>query len=393
MVKTSQKILLVLPRFPLPADKGDKLRAWEQIRVLAEENDVYLFCVSDEPVPQAEFAALSALVREVQVVQLSSLSVLWSACRALFSGLPFQVAYYRNSEAYTKLERFVQRIDPDAVFFQLVRMATYRKAAGRRTTVLDFMDCMSHNVYLRLQTEGFPDRIFWRSEYKRLLRYEAAVQQAFTHSCIISERDRDTLPFAAKDQVQIVSNGIDLERFRPSEKVPECDLLFVGNLGYKPNIEACVWLVREILPLLHQKNVYPSLRLVGSNPDARVQELSTVKNVELYASVPDTVPYYQSARIMVAPMRINTGQQNKVLEAMACGLPVITTSNANDGIRAPEGCVCVGDTAEELAAHILSLLNDPARTREMGQRARLFVEEHFSWHTHTRVLQQLLTGN
>lgn len=389
--KAPRKILLVLPRFPLPADKGDKLRAWEQIRVLAEHNELYVFCVSDEEPDAAQLAALSALVRDICICRLSFASVLTSALGAFFSGMPFQVAYYRNAAAFKTLQRFTEQCNPDAVFFQMVRMATYRAAVGNRICVLDFMDCMSHNVFLRLKTEAFPQRIFWRSEYRRMLHYEAKMPQQFTHSCIISERDRAALPFAARNQVHIVSNGIDLQRFRPAAEAPSCDLLFVGNLAYKPNVEACVWLLREILPLLHAEGIYPSVRLVGSNPDVRIRELAAaMQGVEVLANVPDTVVYYQDAAVMVAPMLINTGQQNKILEAMACGLPVVTTPNANDGIRAPESCVLVGSNANELAAHIRHLLGNSALARTMGREARTFVEEHFSWHTHTQVLLQLL---
>lgn len=392
-MKTAPKILLVLPRFPLPADKGDKLRAWEQLRILAEENEVYLFCVSDEPVPEARRAQLMSYVKALHIVRLHKLPVLWSACCALFSGLPFQVAYYRNHSAFRALSRFAEEVNPDAVFFQLVRMAGYRRAVSAGVTVLDFMDCMSHNVFLRLDTEGFPARIFWRLEYRRLLAYEARIHKLFTHTCIISERDRDMLPFAEKEKVHIVSNGIDLARFCPAETIPETDLLFVGNLSYKPNIEACVWLVQEILPYLHARQIYPSLRLVGSNPDLRVRELAAIPNVDIIANVPDTVPYYQKARIMVAPMRINTGQQNKILEAMACGIPVVTTPNANDGIRAPADCVCVGSDAAGLAGYIAALLADESGRRAMGHKARLFVEQHYGWEAPTGYLQGLLRGH
>lgn len=378
----TKSILFVLPRFPLPTDKGDKLRAWEQIKVLSKNYKVYVICFHEasNPISISQKEEIAAYIEELRLFPIGKWDMIWAGLRMIFRKLPFQVGYYYHPWFNKELQHFIASVQPDILFYQLIRVAPYGISNPNITTVLDYMDCMSHNVYLRLATEKGLLKWFWQLEYKRLLRYEAEVNTYFNYRCIISERDRNMLPQAAGDKVEILSNGIDTHKFIPSNSEKKTDILFVGNLSYKPNIEACVWLVDEILPHLHNKGIFPSVKLVGSSPDKRIYKLKESKGVEVFANVPDTVPYYQDAKIMAAPMRINTGQQNKILEAMSCACNVITTKNANDGIQAPENTLIVANDTESFVKAIEEVL---AGRIDKAAEARLFVEQHFSWQAHT----------
>lgn len=381
MENKTKSILLVLPRFPLPTDKGDKLRAWEQIKVLSKSYTLYVVCFHDVnlKICEEQREEISKYVEELRLYPIGKWDMIWAGLRMLGQRIPFQVAYYYHPWFKKELEKTIEAFNPDIIFYQLIRVAPYL-IKNKAKTVLDIMDCMSHNVYLRLATEKGLSKWFWQSEYKRLLAFEEHIIPRFDHACIISERDRKMLPNGVGDKVGILSNGIDTEKFVPGDKDRNTDILFVGNLSYKPNIEACLWLVEEILPELHKKGLFPSVKLVGSSPDKKVLKLAEVRGVEVFANVPDTVPYYQDAKIMAAPMRINTGQQNKILEAMACACNVVTTSNANDGIQAPSDCLLVADNSKEFAAAIESILNNE---KNPAQFARAFVKERFSWEAHT----------
>ncbi|HEY8365639.1 MAG TPA: glycosyltransferase [Bacteroidia bacterium] len=381
MQTKTKSILFVLPRFPLPTDKGDKLRAWEQIKVLSKSYKLYVICFHDLKLEISEehSSEIAKYVEELRLFPIGKWDMLWAGIRTLSRKIPFQVAYYYHPWFKKELEKTVKEFQPDFIFYQLIRVAPYL-IKNKAKTVLDIMDCMSHNVYLRLATEKGIAKLFWTSEYKRLLAYESKIIPSFDYACIISERDRKMLPNGVGKKVITLSNGIDTHKFKPGNAERKTDVLFVGNLSYKPNIEACIWLVEDILPELHKKGIYPSVKLVGSSPDKKVLKLAEVRGVEVFANVPDTVPYYQDAKIMAAPMRINTGQQNKILEAMACACNVITTSNANDGIQAPDHCILVADESKDFAAAIESVLNNE---KHPAQYARAFVEERFSWEAHT----------
>lgn len=382
MSTDKKSILLVLPRFPLPTDKGDKLRAWEQIKVLSEKFTLYVICFHEhESIEDSQKLLVEKYVKEMRIFPINKWDMIWAGIRMFFKNIPFQVGYYYHPWFKKELEKFCEDIHPDMVFFQLIRVASYRPVVDKYTSVLDLMDCMSHNVFLRLQTEKGIAKYFWNLEYKRLLQYEKKSIEEFDYSCIISERDRIQLPQNSGSSVSIMSNGIDTETFKPSPLVAKTtDILFVGNLSYKPNIEACLWLVEEILPKVHALGIFPKVKLVGSSPDRRVLKLAEYKNVEVHANVPETVPFYQDAKIMAAPMRINTGQQNKVLEAMACECHVITTSNANDGIQAPSHVLEVADTSELFAEKIVQVLKGELTP---GASSREFVINHFGWKANT----------
>ncbi len=381
MNSTRPSVLFVLSRFPLPTDKGDRLRAWEQIKVLSAHSNVYVICFHDaKTIPDTYAEEIRKYVCEIRIFPITKMDAFLAGLRMFTQIIPFQVGYFYHPWFKKELRHFIREINPQTVFFQLIRMFPYATEVRGQKAALDLMDCMSHNILLRAHTEKKWIKWFWKWEYKRLLAYEEQAIQAFEHSYIISQRDKDKLPESVRHKVKIISNGIDTDTFTENSGVRNTDILFVGNLGYKPNIEACSWLIEEILPLLHQRNWFPIVRIVGSNPDRKVWKWAAVKGVHIHANVPETYPFYQDAKIMAAPMRINTGQQNKILEAMACGCNVVTTSNANDGIQAPESCLLVADNSRDFAELLWKLHR---KELNPAAHARQFVLDHFSWKKNT----------
>ncbi len=384
------KVLAILPRFPYPIDKGDKLRAYHQLKELSRKHQVFLFALSEERVTADQKAHLAEFCSTVQVFYLGRLKILFRLFRYLFSALPLQTAYYFDRQAAGAFKAFADEVKPDVVFFQLVRTAEY-VGCIQSASVLDFQDAMSENMRLRAGKEPFWRRFIFRWEARRLARYEVACVKRFKAFTIISERDRTLLPREASEVCYISGNGIDVNYYQgEKDSFYPADIVFVGAMSYLPNVEAAVFLVNEVLPELEAKGIKPHVHIVGADPSARVLSLSS-DLVHVTGRVSDTRPYYRGAKMLVAPMFISTGVQNKILEAMAMGVPVITTPQAAAALGRQEGVpVLTASDPSEFAGHIMHILNHPAAAEELASRAVEFVHQNFSWEAAAESLEKVL---
>lgn len=384
------KILAILPRFPYPVDKGDKLRAFHHLKYLAQHHDVYVFALSDEAVSPKSVQTLEAFCKKVAVFPLHKMGIYSRLLANVFSRLPFQTAWHYSKKAERAFLAEINEIQPDVLFYQLIRTAAFGKSVSI-PKLLDLQDPMSENIRLRMDKEPVWKRWIFALEFKRLLRYEKEVASLFNRLCIISERDRQDLPEPTRSQTAIVSNGIDLDFYQPmADLAKSVDLVFVGSMSYVPNVEAAKFIVNEILPVLDTMGIQATVRIVGASPSAEVKALSS-ERVEVTGRVADTRVHYAAARIMVAPMFINTGLQNKILEAAAMGLPVVTTPEANAALNAkPNEEVLIASDAVEFAEKIKFLMQNTAECESIAEKGRRFVMAHFSWDTCGRDLELLL---
>ena len=244
---------------------------------------------------------------------------------------------------------------------------------------------------LRIGRENPFLRPLFRMEYKRLLAYEREMPNRFRSLCIISEKDRQALPESVQAQTRIVGNGIDMQFYKHMQaQTQPIDLLFVGAMSYRPNIEATIFLVKQVLPLLKLKGLNLNISIVGADPVAEVKALAS-ERVTVTGRVEDTRPYYASARLMVAPMFISTGVQNKILEAAAMLVPVVTTPQAAEAVGNPEKkCFAEASTAEEFAEKIAYLLQNSEISAAYFQQAYAYVQQHFSWEFCAQQLENCL---
>ena len=222
--------------------------------------------------------------------------------------------------------------------------------------------------------------------------YERMAFDQFNNKIIISYPDRDLIPHPEKEKIVVVANGVDTDFFHPLTREKEYDLVFTGNMGYPPNIDAAEFLVNKILPLVLEKR--PDLRVLiaGTSPTMRVMVLRS-PHVEVSGWVPDMREAYARAKIFIAPMQLGTGLQNKLLEAMAMKIPCITSSLANQALNAKPGEeILVGETPQEYTHHILTLLKDKDSAASIGEKGLQFVLKNYSWETETAKIEALITG-
>jgi polysaccharide biosynthesis protein PslH len=383
------RIFFLLPRVPYPTEKGDKLRAFHQIKQLSRNHEIILCALNDGVLHNEAVKVLSKYVTAVHVIPVSQFTIVISLIQALFTGKPLQVGYFFNKSAAKKIHVLIRDCQPDHIFCQLIRVAEYVKDEPFPKT-LDYQDVFSKGMERRMATASPFMRPFLRMEYRRLLKYEHDIFGKFTNKIIISEPDRDLIPHPDRDQIVVVANGVDTEFFRPVEQSREYDLVFTGNMGYPPNINAAEFLVNRILPLLTRQKPGIRLLIAGSSPNMRVLVLKSPQ-VEVSGWVPDMRECYAGAKIFIAPMQLGTGLQNKLLEAMAMKVPCITSPLANQALMAKDGEeILVADTPAAYADKILSLLNDPSLADRIGQNGYLFVRKNYSWETEAGKIESLM---
>lgn len=375
------KLLVLLSRVPYPLEKGDKLRAYHLVRRLARNNEIHLFCLSDTHTDPSHIEHLSQFCRHIQVVHISRWSILWKLATALFTRLPFQVAYFHHRAAQKKIDRVIREWQPDHVLCQLVRTTEYVRKYYSLPKTLDYMDTLSKGMERRTETSPFYLRPLLKAETRRLIRYENLMFDQFDHSVIISAQDRDFIYHPNRDRMVVIPNGVDTRHFSPQPQEQRYDLLFTGNMNYPPNIDSVLFLVQRVLPIVRNKRPGTTLLISGVDPSPSVRDLARSDgSISVTGWVKDIRASYAQARIFVAPMQIGTGLQNKLLEAMAMRIPCITSSLANNAVGAPAGeAILIGNTPEEYAEHILRLLNDPAERDRLAIKGYEFVREHFDW--------------
>jgi sugar transferase (PEP-CTERM/EpsH1 system associated) len=372
------KVLFVTTRCPLPPWRGDQVRAYHHLRVLAPRHAITCCILSwRRPLPEAE-AAMAALGVRVIVVPLGWMGAL-PALAGVLAGdpRPLQVLLFARRRARARLATLLA--EPfDVVHAQLLRGLADLEPASR-PLVVDLIDALSANTARRAAVEGGLAAPLLAREAARLARAETALVARGTPCLVVSARERAALGDAAN--VRVVPNGVDAAAFpyQPDGR-PEARLVFAGNLGYFPNVDAATWFARDVLPRVRAAVPAAELRLVGARPARRVRALVRLPGVSLAAAVPAMAPELAGASLAVIPLRAGSGLQNKVLEALATGTPVVATPRAIEGLDVRPGeHLLVAEDAQGLAAAAVTLLRDPGRARALARAGRTLVERRYRW--------------
>ena len=382
------KIFVLLPRIPYPLEKGDKLRAYNQIKQLAKNNEIVLCALNDKNIDEQQaFQALQPYCSSINFIKLSKPRILLGLTRAFLKGLPMQCGYFYNRKAAKKVDTLIEKHKPDILYGQLVRVAEYIRHKDIPKAI-DYQDVFSYGMKRRRDIASWITRPVFNMEYQRLCRYEAKVFDEFDVKTIISEPDRKLIPHPKKDEILIIPNGVDHEFFKPQQQEKRYDIVFTGNMSYAPNVNAVDYLANEILPLVWKQIPEAKMYIAGATPDPKVRKAASDRII-ISGWLDDIRDAYAQSHVFIAPMRIGTGLQNKLLEAMSMGLPAITTPLANASLGAkPNEEILVGSNAEELAQHIITLLTDLEKASQIAQAGFDFTNRVYDWGQSTEILEQ-----
>ena len=385
------KIFVLTSRIPYPLEKGDKLRVYHQLKELSGQHDIHLCCLSAEKYDQRSVDHLQAFCSSVDVVPLARWKILFRLVFAVFSSRPFQVHYFMQMQAFWKVQALIQQYKPDHIFCQLIRCSEYVKDLHEVPKTLDYMDAFSMGMQRLSQKSSGLKRWLWQTESKRLLRYENLIFDYFDNHCIISAQDRDHIYHQSRKSIEIIPNGVDVEFFQRTKDPEPKTIVFTGNMSYPPNVDGALFLANEIMPEVWKEEPEAKLVLAGATPHSKVQSLASDR-IEVTGWMDDIRDAYNRATIFVAPMRIGTGLQNKLLEAMSMSIPSITSPLANNALQATENKeIITATSAIGFAQSIRSILGDETLQSTLAESGRAFVEQNYSWAAATSILTEIMT--
>ena len=375
------RVLFIPSRYPRDLRRGDELRAYQHLRELAKRHAITLLAFAPTGMPSNVDAEIRGLCERVVTVRQTRFDALVGVVRALPGSLPLQVAMNDTPAFRSALQELLRTSTFDIAHVQLARMGEVLPLLGRLPCVLDLIDALSANMARRALFDVGPMRWLAAIEAKRLLPYEHSLCTRVARAMVSSARDRavlgDELPM-----LHIVANGVDPNEFAFSTDTREADMLvFSGNLGYFPNVDAAIWFTHEVLPLLRAKRSHVEINLVGARPAASLHRLAQNHlGVRLTGPVANMASALSRAAIAVVPMRAGSGQQIKILEAMSCGTPVVATSAAAAGLEAVPGRdLLVADDAPAFAEAILRLLDDRELAARLSRNAKTLIEQSYTW--------------
>lgn len=387
------KILVILSRVPYPLEKGDKLRAFNQLKVLSKQHDVYLFALNDTPLHRDAVRILSSFCKEIRIFRLSKMSIIVHTFLFLLRGKPLQCGYFYNRKAQKELNTFISDILPDHIYAQLIRTAEYVKDKPIKKT-MDYQDLFSEGLHRRMEKSSAIKKAFLRIEYRRVKKYEKEIFHLFDNKTIITQADKNLFDCSDKEALTVVPNGVDTSFFvAVADPEKEYDLIFTGNMSYTPNVNAAEYIAKELLPQILKK--YPKIRILlcGATPSHKVLALKN-EHIEVSGWVEDIRPYYAKSRIFIAPMQLGTGLQNKLLEAMAMQIPCITSPLAGTPLGATSGKeLFICRSANEYVEAIDVLLTDTKTGRLFAENAHRFVLKNFHWESTTNILETLIINS
>jgi sugar transferase (PEP-CTERM/EpsH1 system associated) len=383
----ARHMLFISHRLPYPPNKGETIRAWNFLRHFATDWTIHCGCLCDQPVDPRHADTVREVCAELACFRIDKR---WQKAKSLLTarpGRPLMLDYYHHAglRAWARDRLAGGRIDLAFVFS--TAMAPYVLPGHRPPVVLDMVDVDSEKWREYAAHSRGPMRLVWAREARTLLAYERRAAAAADLALLVSEpecRRLETLAPELAGRVRPVENGVDLAYFAPESGLPSpyagaarrC--VFAGTMDYWPNADAAIWFAGQVLPLLRAHDPAVQFIVVGANPSPPVRALAGLPGVTVTGRVPDIRPYVAHADVAVAPLRIARGIQNKVLEAMALGTPVVASPQAFEGVRAiPGQDLLVADGADATARAIMAVLaGEHADLRAAGRRA---MERHHGW--------------
>jgi glycosyltransferase involved in cell wall biosynthesis len=386
------RVALLTPRFPYPPDRGDRLTAHYLVRSLfAAGHHVVVITFTDGNEPPEARDRLGAICGRLETVHLSRARSWLQAWRGLLSLEPSQVWYYRSNEMMNLVRTVLDEERVEAVYCHTMRMAPFLVGLGQVGVVSGLGDSLG--LALR---RSVPYEPLWKWpgigwEQWRVDRFEARISRRFHETWAYSPVDSRDLERIGCRNVKWVPLGVDDGLFQVERRADvRPTIVFLGNLSVPHNVDAARFAARRVFPRVRREHPQARLLLAGANAVAPVRRLAALPGVEVTSPVPDLRRLWEASHVLLAPLRFSTGIQFKVLEAMAAGVPVVTTLAVAEGIGArDEEHLLVADDSTSLAAAVVRALREGEAAAARAERGREYVRQTFAWSTSVRNLERV----
>lgn len=398
------RILYLCHRVPCPPDKGDKIRAYHEIRALAERHRVHLLTLADGPVP--DLSSLESVCEKVEVFPISRPAAFVRAALGALRPQPLTLSFFDSAALHQRVAELAGQNQETAKYDVVVAysssMAPYAEAFAGVPKVLDMVDVDSAKWDQYSKFASLSARLVYGLEARRLQAYEAELAGPFERIVLATGNEtRQLKGFAPAARAVTIPNGVDLDFFQPLDlpKAESPTLVFTGQMDYFANVDGMVHFARHVFPRLRERFAGLELLIVGRSPAPAVKALGELPGVMVTGAVGDVRPFLSRAWVFVAPLRIAQGVQNKVLEAMASHLPVVCSDRVmaglSDGGFRHERDLLVAANEAEMEERIARLLDGEsgAETRErLAECARQRLVAAYRWSTNMDRFEELLAG-
>ena len=389
------RIFYICRRVPFPPDRGDKIAAFNAIRHLAARHEVHVFCLGDGVQDLANISGLQAYAKSVSAAPVDEFTIKLRALAALVTGQPLSVAALNESKLHDAIQKKFTELRPDLIIVYSCNMAQFAEHFPNVPRIMHFGDLDSLKWPQYAERSSIPLNWIYAIEARRLLSYERHIAQIFSHALVHTEIEKhDFERLIPGIPVAVVGNGVDLDYFRSAgEAKKPASMVFTGVMDYRPNIDAVVWFCDEILPIVQANIPAANFTICGSRPAPAVRRLAKRRGVRVTGWVADARPYLDRAEIFVAPLRMARGVQNKLLEALAMGLPCVASTAAWSGTAVADGQgILATDEPREFARRVIDLLGDSDGRAEMARRARAAAVANYRWEVQLAYLDQVIAA-
>ncbi|MFN4114436.1 MAG: TIGR03087 family PEP-CTERM/XrtA system glycosyltransferase [Sphingomonadaceae bacterium] len=383
--------LFLAHRVPFPPNRGDKIRSHHLLKAVAALGPVHVGTFGETDEDMACEADLSAVARTHCLIRRTK-PLPQAGLEALASGRPVSLTAFESARLRDWVAETLARYPIDRIVVFSGQMGQYVPAGFTGRVVIDLCDVDSAKFDAYASDHSWPRSVLDRREARLLMREEERLAQRANVTLLVTEAEaalfRSRLQQPARADVRALRNGIDTVGYDPARVPCHPDLasktgphlVFTGQMDYPPNIAAVARMAHAVLPQIRRVHPMAQFHAVGRAPTAEVRKLDGQGGVRVWGEVPDVKPFLASADIVVAPLMIARGVQNKVLEAMAMARPVVLSSEAATGIDGADRVhFAVGQDDAALVRQALALLSDPAAAHAMGRAAREFVVSNQGW--------------
>ncbi len=373
-------------RVPWPPDRGDRITTWHVLRhLLGQGASVRVGCLAEsdrdeemarELAPQVEALCAPRIHRGPR--KLLSLS-------GLLTGQALNLIFFGDRRLRAQVARWLAEDPPDLIYVYSASMAQHVMPSGQDQSlrVMQFAELDSDKYRQYAEHDGPLGGWIYGREADKLLEFERQVARAFDVSLVVSDVEKELFMKCIPDvEPTVVPNGVDVDHFSSSgdENRDPHTLIFSGVMNYEPNVEGIQWFVRDCWEPIRAAHPDARLLIVGSHPTREIRELAEHPGIEVTGRVPETPPYFDRAAVALAPLRLARGVQNKVLEAMSMGLPIVASPQASQGLGdVPHDTLLRAEGRDATVAAVCRLLDDPSEARMIGERAAAFVRSRYRW--------------
>lgn len=385
-------VLYLVHRIPFPPNKGDKIRSYRWLEHLASRHRVHLVALRDDPTDAEYEGNVAEFCASCSVTPISRPLARMGSFLRIPDGRPLSLNYFHRRDVQKVVDDILERESIDVILCFSAPMARYVEHVKGIPRVMDMVDVDSAKFASYREHLGRATRWVYGLEASRLSRFEESLVREMDSVILCTEHEAKLLRDREDGgRIEVVGNGVRLPEEQPDSGPRRPDFLFIGSMDYHANVDAVTFAAHEIMPLVLQEIPDAVFRIVGRNPAAEVRALDGLPGVVVHGEEDSLVPHLQRARISLIPLRIAQGIQNKVLEAMAWSIPVVTSERVASSLGAREGDnILVGRDAASYAEILVNLSRDDDETLRIGREGHDFVRNNFTWSSAAGKLEGIL---